>query len=65
MPLKLEDPRAGKTPYYSVRGTYLGVYVDKSLGTDKRPIALRLVAELEGKIERHEYPAPAPRRDAA
>jgi hypothetical protein len=30
MPLKLKIPRPGKTPYYSVRGTYLGVYVDKA-----------------------------------
>lgn len=63
MPLKLKGPRPGKTPYYSVRGTYLGVHVDKSLGTDKRPVAVRLVAEIEGKIERREYPAPAPRPD--
>ena len=60
MPLKLKEPRQGKTPYYSVRGTYLGIYVDKSLGTSKRSVALRLIAELEGKIERREYPEPAP-----
>jgi len=63
MPLKLKKPRPGKTPYYSVRGTYLGVYVDKSLGTDKRPVAVRLIAELEEKIERREYPEAAPDPD--
>jgi hypothetical protein len=63
MPLKLREPRPGKTPCYSVRGTYLGVKVEKSLGTAKRSIALRLVTELEGKIERREYPAPSPDPD--
>ena len=59
MPLKLRPPRPGKTPYYTARGTYLGVRVEQSLGTPKRSLALKLLAELEGKIERREYPTPA------
>lgn len=59
MPLKIIEPRKGKTPNLSIRGTYLGVYVDKSCGTDRRSVAREQLAELRGKIERREYPAPA------
>ncbi len=30
MPLKLVPPRIGKTPFYAVRGTHCGVYLDRS-----------------------------------
>ncbi len=56
MPLKLIPPRAGKTPYWAVRGTYLKVYVDRSSGTDRKSVALQQLRELERKIERGEYP---------
>lgn len=56
MPLDLKDPRKGKTPFYSIRGTYLHVYVNQSCGTDKRPVAARMLRDLEGAIERGEYP---------
>lgn len=62
MPLKLVAPRQGKSPNWSIRGTYLGVHVDKSSGTDKRPLARSRLADLEGRIERGEYP---PRKPAA
>lgn len=52
MPLKLQSPRAGKTPFYSVRGTYLGCYVNRSLGTGDKRLAQRLVKNLENDIER-------------
>jgi integrase len=60
MPLKIIEPRKGKTPNLSIRGTYLGVYVDKSCGSDRRSVARTMLAELREKIERREYPAPAP-----
>lgn len=56
MPLKLIPPRKGKSPNWSIRGTYLGVYVDKSCGTDRRPLARSRLSDLEGRIERGEYP---------
>jgi integrase len=59
MPLKLREPRPGKTPCFTDRGKYLGVSVEKSLGTAKRSVAVRLLRELEEKIERREYPTPA------
>jgi integrase len=56
MPLKLIPSRNAKTKNLYIRGTYLGIAVDKSCGTDRRSIANRLLKELEGKIERGEYP---------
>lgn len=52
MPLKLKPPRAGKTPFYSVRGTYLGCYIDRSLATGDQRTAKRLLKNLENEIER-------------
>lgn len=51
MPLKLVPPRAGKTPYWYIRGTYLGVYVDRSAKTGERKIAARELARLKDEIE--------------
>ena len=46
MPLKLVPPRPSKTPYYSVRGTYLGRYVDRSTKTGRKSIALKILARI-------------------
>lgn len=56
MPLKLVPPRTAKTPNWSIRGTYLGIPVDRSAGTPKKSVAERELKKLEGKIERGEYP---------
>jgi integrase len=64
MPLKVIPPRSGKTPNYSIRGTYLGVAVDRSAGTPKRAIAEQQRKKLEGAIERGEYPE-KPKQSAA
>lgn len=61
MPLKLQDPRPGKTPYYSIRGTYLGVHVDTSCRTDRRHVAAEQLKQLREAIERGDYP---PRAEA-
>lgn len=63
MPLKLKAPRKGKSPNITIRGTHLGVYVDKSSGSPRRSVARRIRDALERAIERGEYPpreAPAP-----
>ncbi len=52
MPLTLRPPRAGKTPYWTIRGTYLGVYIEQSTGTSRREIAERLVRKKRDEIER-------------
>lgn len=56
MPLKLTPPRNSKTTNFYIRGTYLGVKVDKSSGTDRRQVALGVLKRLEEQIERGEYP---------
>lgn len=56
MPLKLIPPRKGKSPNWSIRGTYLKVYVDRSAGTDRRSVAAGVMRDLERRIERGEFP---------
>lgn len=57
MPLKLIPPRQGKTPYYAVRGTYLGRYVDRSTRTGAKPLAAKMLREWQRQIERGEFSA--------
>ncbi|WP_420133982.1 tyrosine-type recombinase/integrase [Rhodopseudomonas sp.] len=64
MPLKLVPPRKGKSPNYTIRGTYLGVSVDRSARTAKKAVAEQQRKQLEGQIERGEYPPRAPAPDA-
>lgn len=52
MPLKLVPPRIGKTPYYAVRGTHLGVYLDRSTKTGSRSTARQFLAKWKDEIER-------------
>lgn len=50
--LKLRPPRKGKSPYFTVNGTYLGQPVkDRSTKTHKRKIALGVLREIEREIE--------------
>lgn len=52
MPLKLIPPSTKRrTPFYSVRGTYLRCYVERSLGTRERALAKKLIRQLEQQIE--------------
>jgi integrase len=64
MPLKLVPPRAGKSPNWSIRGTYLKVAVDRSTGTNRKALANRIKHQIERAIERGEYPEPRPVADA-
>lgn len=56
MPLKIIPPRNKKTKNLYIRGTYLGIAVDKSCGTDKRSVARAQIKKLIEAIERGEYP---------
>jgi hypothetical protein len=47
MPLKLVPPRAGKTPFWSIRGTYLGCYIDRSSGSREKAFAAKLKRDIE------------------
>jgi integrase len=51
MPLKLVPPRKGRSPYWSVRGTYLGRYVDRSTKAAKRALAQKMLAKWQHEIE--------------
>jgi integrase len=52
MPLTLVPPKAGRTPNYRVRGTYLGQRVDRSAETRDKAAAQRFLRALEAAIER-------------
>lgn len=55
MPIEPIEPREGKTPYWYARGTYLGVYVNRSTKARKRAVALKIIAAWEREIERGEF----------
>jgi integrase len=56
MPLKLVPPRKGKSPNWSIRGTHISVYVDRSTKTDRRSVAAKQLRDLKARIERGEFP---------
>lgn len=59
MPLKLIPPDpARRTPYFRVRGTYLGIYVDRSTKTGERGQARQIMRDWKEQIERGEYGKP-------
>ena len=58
MPLKLIPPRKSKTPFWSVKGTYIGVRVDRSTKVSKRAVAVKILKKWEQEIERGSYASP-------
>lgn len=58
MPLKLVAPRAGRSPNWRIRGTYLKVYVDESAGTPDKATASKKLQKIRGEIERGEFSKP-------
>lgn len=58
MPLKLIPPRKGKSPNYSIRGTYLKQYVDRTTGTPVEAIAKQVLAAVKRDIERGRFAEP-------
>lgn len=52
MPLKLVPPRQGKSPHWTIRGSYLGRNVDASSGAAKRSVAQQALRKIESDIER-------------
>src|SRR5216684_7441756 len=51
MPLKLIPPRQGKSPNITIRGTYLGIAINRSSGTSKPAIAAKVRKGIERQIE--------------
>ncbi|OJU12772.1 MAG: hypothetical protein BGN85_08915 [Alphaproteobacteria bacterium 64-11] len=58
MPLSLKPPRPGKSPNWTIRGTYLGVRLDESTGTPDEALARRILKVREREIERGRTAAP-------
>jgi hypothetical protein len=52
MPLKLVPPRSGKSPNFTIRGTYLKQHVNRSAGTGDKAKAKQLLRKIERDIER-------------
>lgn len=50
--LRLKPPRQGKSPNYSIRGTYLGVAVDRTTGTPNEAVARQVLKAEKLRIER-------------
>ena len=59
MPLKLVPPRKGKSPNFTIRGSYLGIAVDKSSGTHKRSVAHTVLAGTRTSHRTRRIPATA------
>lgn len=59
MPWKLIPPREGKTPFWYVRGKYLGIALDKSTGTAERRAASTIFGTWKRQAERGEFSKPA------
>src|ERR1700729_2698084 len=55
MPLTLVPPKAGRTPNYHIRGSYLGIALNRSAKTPVKDIARRLKKQLEQAIEQGSY----------
>src|SRR5579859_887324 len=55
MPLKLVLPRKGRSPNWTIRGTYLGISIDLTAGTSRRTIAEQKRKAIEAEIETGRY----------
>ena len=51
MPLSIVPPKPGRTPNYHIRGTYLGIAVNRSAGTPDRRLATKFKKRIEQEIE--------------
>lgn len=65
MPLKLVPPSPGRTPNYRVRGTYLGVRVDRSCETGDKTAARQFFNKLKAAVERGAFAEKEPLTVAA
>jgi integrase len=55
VPLKISATRHSQTKNLYIRGTYLGVSVDQSSGTNKRSVAATVLKRIEREIELGEF----------
>ncbi len=59
MPFTLIPPKARRSPYWRVRGTELGHYLDRSTATCERRIAQKLLAQWRAEAQRRAVSGPA------
>jgi integrase len=64
MPLTLVPPKAGRTPNYHIRGSHLGIAVNRSAKTPVKDIAKRLKKRIEEEIEQGIYKPAGVQEDA-
>lgn len=55
MPLTLVPPSPARSPYYRVRGTHLGQYINRSTKTGRGSLARRVLKQIERDIERGRF----------
>lgn len=58
MPISLKAPKKGRTPFWRIRGSHLGVRVDQSTKTSDRKLAAKILAAIKSDIERGSYARP-------
>jgi integrase len=63
MPWKLVPPRAGKTPYWYVRGKYCGIRLNHSTGASEADAAARIIVTWRIQAERGEFKLPGKQPD--
>lgn len=51
MPLTLVPPKVGRTPYYRVRGTHIGVKINRSTKTREAALAKKILRKIQRDIE--------------
>ena len=58
MPLKLIEPRPGKSPNFTIRGAHFGIRVNQTAGTAVRAKARSVLKRIEAEIERGAFSVP-------
>ena len=53
--LKLIPPQPGRTPFWHIRGSYLGSYVNRSARSADKAVAKQALAKIKRDIERGEF----------
>lgn len=59
MPIRIVPPKPGRTPFYWIRGTHLGCYVERSTGSREKAFATSVRAKVIRDIERGLLAGPA------
>lgn len=58
MPYKLVPPKPGRSPFFRIRGTYLGVELDRSTKTADEALARQLLNKRKREVERGQLADP-------